>query len=241
MNSEFKTGQLVKIIGDDPMIVKGAMGTITNIGIGSIEVLWGGMSAFKADHKYRNGFDEILTTDVSPNSIKVVSCLSPWAHELKKEFCIDDCVKYVGETTKNYKHGDLFCVYAMDYSKHILQCIKLDNYTLYTLNTSDCILEGPHCAIKQGTKVTAIRDAAYVEVGKTGYIRATDYRTSLPYLVRWDDSSESWVAACTIARTVSDISDVIAEEFGTEMAKESPVDPVLENGFSGEVTFYEKD
>lgn len=226
------------MIGNDDKIVKGAMGTITNIGIRSIEVLWGGMSAFRADHKYRNGFDEILTTDVSPNSIKVVNCLSPWAHEPKKQYYIDDCVKYVGEATKDYKYGDLFCVYAIDYSKHILQCIKLDNYNLYTLNTSDCILEGPHCAIKQGTKITAIRDSAYTEAGTTGYICSTDYRTALPYLVGWDNNyGESWVAACTITKTVGDIGEAIIEE----VIKEAPVDPVLEDGFSKEVTFYEKD
>lgn len=225
------------MIGYDYMIVNGAIGAITNIGVRSVEVLWGGMSAFKADYKYRNGFDEILTTNVSPNSIKVVSCLSPWAHEPQKKYYIEDCVKYVGETTKYYKCGDLFCVYAMDYSKHILHCIKLSNYCLYRLNASDCILEGPHCAIKQGTKVTAIKDSAYAEAGKTGYIRSTDYRRPLPYLVRWDDGSEAWVVACTITRTIGDIGEAIIEKF----MKEAPVDPVLETGFSREVTFYEKD
>lgn len=245
MYLKFEEGQMVKMVGNDNMIVLGAIGTIAKAGVAGVSVCWDNMSAFKPDHRYRNGFKEILTTDVSPNSIKVVDHFSSWTtkpQSLKRKYCIDDCVKYIKEDSKWNKHGELLCVYAMDYSKHIVKCIKLSNYNLVDVDMSDCALESPHYAFEKGAKVTTIRESSYTEVGRTGYICATDYRTPLPYLVRWDnDNSETWVAACTIARQLSDIGEALAEELGMEIEKEAPIDPVLENGFSREVTFYERD
>lgn len=233
MNLKFEEGQLVKLTGRDDKVSQGAIGTVTRVSIGSLDVLWGGISALKANYRHRNGIDEVLTTTVSPKNVKVVNSLSPWLPEPNERYYINDCIKYVGEDTKDYKYGDLFCVYAMDYSKCVLSCIKLDNYNLYELNTSDCTLECPHYVFKKGTKVVTIRDSAYTEVGKTGYIRAVDYGTSLPYLVKLDDGGEVWVAGCTITDAEKDMAELTA--------KQASVDPVLENGFSREVTFYEKD
>lgn len=234
----WEAGQMVKMVGNDDMIVQGALGTMTCVSAGNISVCWSSMEAFKPDHRYRNEFKAILTTDVCPNSIEVVDYyFTLWTVEPGREYYIDDCVKYVGKNTKQYRYGDLFCVYNIDYSKHILNCIKLSNYNLYTLNISDCTLESRHYAFELSTKVTAIKDSAYTKVGTTGCIYMTDYRTALPYLVRWDDGGGAWVAACTIAKTVSDIGKVIAEESTTK----TPIDSVLENGFSREVIFYEKD
>lgn len=242
MNLKFEEGQMVKMVGNDDMVVLGAIGTIAKVGIASVSVCWDNMSAFKPDYRYRNGFKEVLTTDVSPKSIKVIDRYSSWATEPRRRYCIDDCIKYIGKNTTDYKYGDLFCAYDIDYSKHILQCIKLDNYNLYTLDMSDCTLEGPHYAFELNDKVIAIRDSAYTGAGQTGYIRSTDYRTALPYLVRWDNNcGETWVAACTIAKTVGSVGEAIVEELGMELEKEAPIDPVLENGFSREVTFYERD
>lgn len=81
MNLKFEEGQMV---GNDDMIVPGAIGTIAEVKIGSVSVYWDNMSAFKPDHRYRNGFKEILTTDVSPNSIKVVDHFSSWATEPRR-------------------------------------------------------------------------------------------------------------------------------------------------------------
>lgn len=39
--------------------------------------------------------------------------------------------------------------------------------------------------------------------------------------------NETWVAACTIARQLSDIEEILAEELGMELEKEAPIDPVL--------------
>lgn len=44
---------MVKMTGHDDMIVEGAIGIITE----TVKVLWGGMSAFKVDYKYRYGLN----------------------------------------------------------------------------------------------------------------------------------------------------------------------------------------
>ena len=73
----------------------------------------------------------------------------------------------------------------------------------------------------------------YTKRGKTGFILKTDYRTYLPYCVKWDDDSTSWVIGCTI--TTETPEDSIKEEsIGDEIVL------TLENGFSREVTFYER-
>lgn len=223
MDLKFKEGQLVKLIDRDDKVSQGAIGTVTNVGIGGLDVLWGDMSALKANHRYRNGIDEVLTTTVCPNCVKVVNSFSSWIPEPNERYYINDCIKYVGEDTADYKYGDLFCVYAMDYSKCILSCIKLDDYNLYKLCTSDCEVECHHYVFRNGTKVVAIRDSAYTEVGTTGYIYSVDYGTSLPYLIIFDNGDEVWVAGCTVTNAEKDMAD-----------------PVLENGFSREVIFYER-
>lgn len=68
----------------------------------------------------------------------------------------------------------------------------------------------------------------YTQKGKAGFILETDYRTCLPYRVKWDDGSISWVIGCTV--TTETQEDSIIEE----------IDLISENGFSKEVTFYER-
>ena len=118
MNLRFKEGQMVKMTGHDDMIVEGAIGIITDVQTETVKVLWGGMSAFKVDYKYRYGLK-------------------------------------------------------------------------------------------------------------------TDYRTYLPYCVKWDDDSTSWVIGCTITTETPEDS-IIEESIGDEIVF------TLENGFSREVTFYER-
>lgn len=67
MNLEFEKGQTVKMVSHDNMVVEGAIGVIestTDVQTRTVKVLWGGMSAFKADYRYRCGFKEIGTTEV---------------------------------------------------------------------------------------------------------------------------------------------------------------------------------
>lgn len=137
MNLRFKEGQMVKMIGHDDMIVEGAIGIITDVQTETVKVLWGGMSAFKVDYKYRHGLKEISTTEVDPKNIKVTDKLSSWSTEPLRRYYIDDCVKYIGKDTENLQYGDLLCVYAMNYSKHELQCIKLSDYNIYTISISE--------------------------------------------------------------------------------------------------------
>ena len=76
MNLRFKEGQRVKMTDHDDMIVEGAIGIITDVQTETVKVLWGGMSAFKADYRYRCGFKEIGTTEVDIEDIKLVDKLS---------------------------------------------------------------------------------------------------------------------------------------------------------------------
>lgn len=144
MNLRFKEGQMVKMTGHDDMIVEGAIGIITDVQTETVKVLWGGMSAFKVDYKYRYGLKEITTTEVDPKNIEVADKLSSWPTEPLRRYYIDDCVKYIGKDTGNLQYGDLLCIYAMNYSKHELQCIKLSDYNIYTITTEtpeDSIIE----------------------------------------------------------------------------------------------------
>lgn len=85
MNLRFKEGQMVKMTGHDDMIVEGAIGIITDVQTETVKVLWGGMSAFKVDYKYRYGLKEITTTEVDPKNIEVADKLSSWPKEPTKE------------------------------------------------------------------------------------------------------------------------------------------------------------
>ena len=121
MNLRFKEGQMVKMIGHDDMIVESAIGVITDVQAETVKVLWGGMSAFKVDYKYRSGLKEISTTEVDPKNIEVADKLSSWSTEPLRRYCIDDCVKYIGKDTEDLQYGDLLCVYAMNYTEHELR------------------------------------------------------------------------------------------------------------------------
>lgn len=131
------------------------------------------MSAFKADYRYRCGFKEIGTTEVDIEDIKLVD-------------------------TEELQYGDLLCIYAMNYSEHELSCIKLRDCNICTINTSDCVLHSICYPLRKGTRVVTSMVSECTKRGKTGFILKTDYRTYLPYCVKWDDDSTSWVIGCTI-------------------------------------------
>lgn len=234
MNLRFKEGQMVKMIGHDDMIVEGAIGVITDVQAETVKVLWGGMSAFKVDYKYRSGLKEISTTEVDPKNIEVTDKLSSWSTEPLRRYCIDDCVKYIGKDTEDLQYGDLLCVYAMNYSEHELQCIKLSDYNIYTISISDCVLHSTCYPLRKGTRVVVSMISHYTQKGKAGFILETDYRTCLPYCVKWDDGSTSWVIGCTV--TTETQEDSIIEESEEDIK----IDLISENGFSKEVTFYER-
>ena len=75
--------------------------------------------------------------------------------------------------------------------------------------------------------------------GQTGKIYHTDYRSALPYEVIMDEGDCVWVAGCTIQNVDT---EVYIEEYSADVENEvSPDEDILENGFSRQVTFYEKD
>lgn len=74
---------------------------------------------------------------------------------------------------------------------------------------------------------------------ETGKIYRTDYRSALPYEVIMDEGDCVWVAGCTIQNVDT---EVYIEEYSADVENEvSPDKDILENGFSRQVTFYEKD
>lgn len=85
MNLRFKEGQMVKMTGHDDMIVEGAIGIITDVQTETVKVLWGGMSAFKVDYKYRYGLKEITTTEVADK-------LSSWPTETPEDSIIEESI-----------------------------------------------------------------------------------------------------------------------------------------------------
>lgn len=93
--------------------------------------------------------------------------------------------------------------------------------------------------VGRDTKVKVVLDSAYTEVGQTGKIYHTDYRSALPYEVIMDKGDCVWVAGCTIQNVDT---EVYIEEYSADVENEvSPDEDILENGFSRQVTFYEKD
>ena len=83
MNLEFEKGQTVKMVSHDNMVVEGAIGVIesttdvtADVQTRTVKVLWGGMSAFKADYRYRCGFKEIGTTEVDIEDTTLTIVLS---------------------------------------------------------------------------------------------------------------------------------------------------------------------
>lgn len=99
MNLRFKEGQMVKMTGHDDMIVEGAIGIITDVQTETVKVLWGGMSAFKVDYKYRYGLKEITTTEVDPKNIEVADKLSSWPTEPLRRYYIEKPIKQQGVWT----------------------------------------------------------------------------------------------------------------------------------------------
>lgn len=90
--------------------------------------------------------------------------------------------------------------------------------------------------IVEGTRVRMVssKDTHIVE-GAYG----TDYRSALPYEVIIDKGDCVWVAGCTIQNVDT---EVYIEEYSADVENEvSPDEDILENGFSRQVTFYEKD
>lgn len=62
---------------------------------------------------------------------------------------------------------------------------------------------------------------------------------ALPYEVIMDEGDCVWVAGCTIQNVDT---EVYIEEYSADVENEvSPDEDILENGFSRQVTFYEKD
>lgn len=224
---------------DDTHIVEGAWGTVVALGTTLSTVRWDSMLAFRANYRYRNELEDVLTTTVSNDSLGLFKKCETWTPEPIARIHIDDCIKYVGNDTEDLKYGDLFCVYAMKLSEHKLCVIRLSDYKLHKLDTSDCILERRGYALAKDTKVKVVLDSAYTEIGQTGKIYHTDYRSALPYEVIMDKGDCVWVAGCTIQNADA---EVYIEEYSADVENEvSPDEDILENGFSRQVTFYEKD
>lgn len=101
--------------------------------------------------------------------------------------------------------------------------------TVKMVSHDNMVVEGA-IGVIEGTRVVTSMVSEYTKRGKTGFILKTDYRTCLPYFVKWDDGSTSWVIGCTITPEDS----IIEESIGDEIVL------TLENGFFREVTFYER-
>lgn len=242
MNQKLKIVEGARVCmnaSDDTYIVEGAWGTVVETGITLSIVRWDSMLAFRADYRYRNELKDVLITTVSNYSLGLFKKYKTWTPEPIAQIHIDDCIKYIGEDTKDLKYGDLLCVYSMTLSEHSLYAIQLSNYKLHKLDTSVCALEGKGYALAKDTKVKVVLDSAYTEVGQTGKIYRTDYRSALPYEVIMDEGDCVWVAGCTIQNVDT---EVCIEEYSADVENEvSPDEDILENGFSRQVTFYEKD
>lgn len=105
----------------------------------------------------------------------------------------------------------------MTLSEHSLYAIQLSNYKLHKLDTSVCVLEGKGYALAKDTKVKVVLDSAYTEVGQTGKIYYTDYRSALPYEVIMDKGDCVWVAGCTIQNVDT---EVYIEEYSADVENE---------------------
>lgn len=218
----------------DTHIVEGAYGTVVSPGIRESEVRWDSMLAIGADYRYRNELEDALIIPVYNDLLDPSGNFQIWTPEPIARIYLDDCVKYIGEDTEGLQYGDLLCVYAMNYSEHELQCIKLSDYNIYTISISDCVLHSTCYPLRKGTRVVVSMVSHYTQKGKAGFILETDYRTCLPYRVKWDDGSISWVIGCTV--TTETQEDSIIEESEEDIE----IDLISENGFSKEVTFYER-
>ena len=188
-------GTRVRMVSSkDTHIVEGAYGTVVSPGIRESEVRWDSMLAIRADYRYRNELEDALIIPVYNDLLDPSGNFQIWTPEPIARIYLDDCIKYIGEDTKDLKYGDLLCVYSMTLSEHSLYAIQLSNYKLHKLDTSVCALEGKGYALAKGTKVKVVLDSAYTEVGQTGKIYRTDYRSALPYEVIIDKGDCVWLA-----------------------------------------------
>lgn len=152
-----KKGKFKIVEGTRVRMVEGAYGTVVSPGIRESEVRWDSMLAIRADYRYRNELEDALIIPVYND------LLDPTPEPIARIY-LDDCIKYIGEDTKDLKYGDLLCVYSMTLSEHSLYAIQLSNYKLHKLDTSVCALEGKGYALAKDTKVKVVLDSAYTEV-----------------------------------------------------------------------------
>lgn len=211
-------GTRVRMVSSkDTHIVEGAYGTVVSPGIRESEVRWDSMLAIRADYRYRNELEDALIIPVYNDLLDPSGNFQIWTPEPIARIYLDDCIKYIGEDTKDLKYGDLLCVYSMTLSEHSLYAIQLSNYKLHKLDTSVCALEGKGYALAKDTKVKVVLDSAYTEVGQTGKIYRTDYRSALPYEVIMDEGDCVWVAGCTIQNVDT---EVYIEEYSADVENE---------------------
>jgi hypothetical protein len=145
-------------------------------------------------------------------------------HEVSKQTTIP----LIGRSLPIKNKSDEF-----DVSKLVGEAFCSD-YNIYTISISDCVLHNTCYPLRKGTRVVVSMVSHYTQKGKAGFILETDYRTCLPYCVKWDDGSTSWVIGCTV--TTETPEDSIIEESEEDIE----IDLISENGFSREVTFYER-
>ena len=189
-------GTRVRMVSSkDTHIVEGAYGTVVNPGIRESEVRWDSMLAIRADYRYRNELEDALIIPVYNDLLDPSGNFQIWTPEPIARIYLDDCIKYVGEDTKDLKYGDLLCVYSMTLSEHSLYAIQLSNYKLHKLDTSVCVLEGKGYALAKGTKVKVVLDSAYTEVGQRGCeIRDWLASETEPYVYAILDDDRSMLA-----------------------------------------------
>ena len=157
-------GTRVRMVSSkDTHIVEGAYGTVVSPGIRESEVRWDSMLAIRADYRYRNELEDALIIPVYNDLLDPSGNFQIWTPEPIARIYLDDCIKYIGEDTKDLKYGDLLCVYSMTLSEHSLYAIQLSNYKLHKLDTSVCALEGKGYALAKDTKVKVVLDSAYTE------------------------------------------------------------------------------
>ena len=132
-------GTRVRMVSSkDTHIVEGAYGTVVNPGIRESEVRWDSMLAIRADYRYRNELEDALIIPVYNDLLDPSGNFQIWTPEPIARIYLNDCIKYIGEDTKDLKYGDLLCVYSMTLSEHSLYAIQLSNYKLHKLDTSGC-------------------------------------------------------------------------------------------------------
>lgn len=106
-------GTRVRMVSSkDTHIVEGAYGTVVNPGIRESEVRWDSMLAIRADYRYRNELEDALIIPVYNDLLDPSGNFQIWTPEPIARIYLDDCIKYVGEDTKDLKYGDFtLCVF----------------------------------------------------------------------------------------------------------------------------------